>query len=77
MWIDNYDDPEEMRLDEALELLKQNGFKDVTDEANKQNKRTDFKAFEGPTEHGGGVHYCELEQDVIDLAIDYQLEYQP
>jgi hypothetical protein len=76
MWIDNYDDPEETSLEEALLLLKQNDFKDCTEEANKTflDGQKQFRVFEDPS--GTGVHFCQEEQDVIDLVIGQALEYQ-
>lgn len=58
-------------VDQAVAVLLNNGYKDVTDEANKQNKRLDFAVFADPS--GIGVHYCEFDYDVIELALE-QLE---
>jgi hypothetical protein len=55
----------------AWNILLAAGFKDVTEEANKQNKRTDFAAFEDPG--GIGVHYCEFDYDIVELALDQEL----
>ena len=74
MWINNYDDPEELSFDEALILLEQNGFKNITEEANKQNDLKAAYVFEHPS--GIGVYYCGDEDEVIELAINEGLVYQ-
>ena len=58
-------------IEEAAMALWNAGFKDATEAANKQNKRTDFAAFEDPS--GIGVHYCEFDYDVVELALDNEL----
>lgn len=58
-------------VEEAAMALWNAGYKDVTEAANKQNERTDFAVFEDPS--GVGVHYCEFEYDVVELALDYEL----
>lgn len=50
----------------ALACLAQAGYKNVTEEANQQNKCNDYAVFVDPS--GVGVHYCFEEEDVIDLA---------
>lgn len=72
----------------ALELLNLNGFEDVTVEANehknsqpatiigasgKYRQPDYYKVFAGPDQYGGGVHYCEFDYDVVDLAQQYEL----
>ena len=74
MWINNYDDPEEMTFDEALILLEQNGYKNVTEEANKQNNLNTAYVFQHPS--GEGLYYCDDEDEVIETAINEQLEFQ-
>jgi hypothetical protein len=75
MWINNYDDPEEMTLEEALCLLGQHGWKEVTEEANRQNGTSHTWVFEGPQEYGGGVYYCDEEFEVIEIPINWALVY--
>lgn len=58
-------------IEDAATALWNAGFKDVTEEANAQNKRTDFAAFEDPS--GVGVHYCEFDYDLVELALDTEL----
>src|SRR6266446_4931692 len=58
-------------IEEAAMALWNAGYKDVTEEANAQNKRTDFAAFEDPS--GVGVHYCEFDYDIVELALDTEL----
>ena len=58
-------------IEEAVIALRTAGFKDATEAANKQNKRTDFAAFEDPS--GIGVHHCEFDYDVVELALDTEL----
>ena len=74
MWIDNYDDPEEMIFKEALELLRQNGYKNITEEANKQNDLKAAYVFQHPSDIG--VYYCGDEDEVIELAVNEGLVYQ-
>jgi hypothetical protein len=74
MWINNYDDPEDMDYDTAVRLLTHNGYKDVTVEANKQNKNTVFCVYQHPS--GEGVYYCEDEDEVIELAIGEGLSFE-
>jgi hypothetical protein len=75
----SYDDIKALRAEkykgytteEAYMALWNAGYKDVTEEANEQNKRTDFAAFADPS--GVGVHYCEFDYDVVELALDTEL----
>lgn len=55
-----------MTEQEARATLHNAGYEDVTEKANKQNKRSDYAVFNDPS--GVGVHYCFEEEDVMDLA---------
>lgn len=61
-------------VEEAAMALWNAGYKDCTEEA-AQNKRTDFAAFEDS--NGVGVHYCEFDYDVVELALDCELLPEP
>ncbi len=73
MWINNYDDPEEMDLQTALKLLQANGYTNCTTEANKQNGTGTMYVFNDPS--GEGVHYCDGEEEVIELVISQELTF--
>jgi hypothetical protein len=75
MWINNYDDPEEMDIETALHLLRVNGFQNVTEEANRQNHADIAYVFTHPS--GEGVYYCEDDEEVIELVIGVGLEETP
>lgn len=55
-----------MSEQEARTILAQAGYRDATEEANAQNKRSDYAVFLDPS--GIGVHYCFEAEDMIDLA---------
>lgn len=55
-----------LTLTEARVTLRNAGYKDVTEEANAQNKQDTYAVFVDPS--GVGVHYCFDEEDVMDLA---------
>ena len=71
MFDEWWDDGMEMEIEEALRLLEKHGFKDVTEEANKQNKANNTWVFEAPNGHG--VYYCDEEFEVIDIVSAYEL----
>jgi hypothetical protein len=78
MWIDNYDDPEEMTLEEALELLRQNGYINCSEQIDKSimGELTEFGevyVFRCPARES--IHICINEDAVIELVIDNGLEY--
>jgi hypothetical protein len=72
--INNYDN-EEMDINTALELLRVNGFKDITNAANEQNHTIFLYVFEHPS--GDGVSTFEDDDEVIDFVEGQGLEMAP
>lgn len=58
-----------MNEQEARAILAQAGYKDVTEEANAQNKSNEYAVFADPT---FGVHYCFDASEVVELAEEAQ-----
>lgn len=61
MWINNYDDPDEMTIEEALSLLAMNQYRLVLVSGT-------FKVFQHPFALDR-LYFCLDNDDVIDLTI--------